>query len=590
MIQYFRHLAYLFKRLYWDYKWKVAALIILGFVGSLFDALSIGILVPLFSFILKEGSVGTDIVSKTIFGFFNYFSITPGLEALLILICILFIFKAGAAWLFDYAKTRLGNSFLLQNRKKLYLELLKARWPYLIKQKMGYLDNILMVDLKNATGLFKMAASIISNLVTFLVYLVVALNLSYTVTSATFIFGLIILFLMRSVFTKTRFYSKKFVGLSKVAAHFINESIIGLKSIKAMGAESGVAAKGDLIFQKSEKFSVKIFLAKSPVEAIEPLSVIFIASVFAISYRLDPKLNVAAFLAIMYLVQKIFDFIKKIQGNFSSLNGDLPYAERVIKFKDEIAGNMETDSGQTDFLFNNALEFRNVSFFYRPDKLIIRNINLNIKKGEIAAIIGKTGEGKTTVADLILRLLNPIEGDIFLDGENIKDIKLSQWRANVSYVSQDIFLKNDTIANNIKFFDEHITDEAMIEAARKANIYDFIESLPEKFNTIAGERGIFFSGGQRQRIALARAFVRQPKILILDEATSSLDGQSETAIKDAIAKLKGSITVIIISHKMSFIMNADTIFVLNDGQVVESGSPKELLKIDTSYLSRMHRI
>lgn len=589
MIRNFRHLIYLFKRLYWEYKWKIISLIFLGFAGSLFDALSIGILVPLFSFILKEESLGSDVVSRAIFGVFNYFSIKPGLEVLLILICSLFIFKATIAWVFEYAMSLLANSFLVQNRRKLYLELLKAKWPYLIRQKIGYLDNIIMADLKNASGLFKMVISIISSSATFFAYLLVALSLSYYVTSATLIFGLITFFLMRSIFSKARFYSKKTVELSKVVAHFLNESIIGLKSIKAKGAELMIADKGAEIFEKSNRIAIKTFLAKSPTAIIEPLSVIFIAGVFAVSYRLDPNLNIAAFLAIMYLVQRIFDFLKKIQANFLALNGDIPHAERVIRFKDEITDNSEIDSGRLNFIFNDELEFRGVSFFYHPDKLIFNNIDLKVRKGEVAAVVGKTGEGKTTIADLLLRLLHPAGGAILLDGRNIEEIELSEWRNNVGYVSQDIFLKNDTIANNIKFFDERITDAEMIEAAKKANIYDFIQSLPRKFDTACGERGVFLSGGQRQRIALARAFVGKPKILILDEATSALDNESEEAIKDVISRLKGAMTLIIISHRMSFIMDADRIFVLDKSRVIESGTPKELLKIDGSYLSRMSR-
>ena len=587
MIQYVRHVAYLSKRLYWGYKWKIVALIFLGFAGSIFDALSIGILVPLFSFILKESSLGSDIISRTIFGVFAYFSIQPGLEILLILICSLFIFKAVISWIFDYTRTRLMNSFIVQNRRKLYRELLKANWPYLIEQKIGYLDNILRVDLKNAMGLFKMEVSIISSLATFCAYLLVAFSLSYSVTSVTLMFGFITFFLMRSMFSKARLYSRRAVALNKVAGHFINESIIGLKLIKATGTENGVAAKGAEIFETLKKLSLKIFLTNSPTVVSEPLSVVFIAGIFVVSYRLNPALNIAAFLAIMFLVQRIFDFIKKIQANFLALNSDIPAAERVVKFKDEISAHGEADSGQTDFHFNDTLAFRNVGFFYRPDTFILRNIDFNVKKGEIVAIIGKTGEGKTTIADLMLRLLSPAEGGIFIDGRNINEIKLSEWRSKVSYVSQDIFLKNDTIANNIAFFDERITNGAMVEAAKKANIYDVIESLPEKFATVVGERGIFLSGGQRQRIALARAFVREPKILILDEETSSLDGQSEAAIQEAIAQLRGEMTVIIISHRLSFIMNADTIFVLDKSNVVESGTPKELLGRNDSYLSRM---
>lgn len=588
MIGHFRHLVYLFKRLYWDYKWKVFALILLGFLGSLFDALSIGILVPLFSFILKDASPGDDAISKAIFGFFDYFSIAPSMNFLLALICVLFILKAGTAWLFEYAMSVIANRFLAENRRQLYAELLTARWPYLIQQKIGYLDNIIMADLKNAAGLFKMLIAIAAAAATFGSYLLIAISLSYQITAMTVVFGLIVFLLMKSIFSKAQFYSRKTVELSKKVAHFINESIVGLKLVKAIGAERRIAAKGGEIFERSADLAVKTFLAKSPTAFIEPVSVIFIAAVFAVSYYLDPNLNIAAFLAIMYLVQRIFDFLKRIQANFLALYGDIPHAERVVRFKDELASNLEADSGKLNFAFTDKLEFRQVSFFYNNVKSIFEDLDLIAKKGELTAIIGRTGVGKTTIADLLLRLLEPTQGGIFLDGVNIKEIKLSDWRRKVGYVSQDIFLKNDTIANNIKFFSEEITDAEMIDAAKRANIYDFIESLPDKFNTIVGERGIYLSGGQRQRIALARAFACRPEILILDEATSSLDAQSEAAIKESISKFKGHLTVIVISHRLPFIKDADKVFVLSDGKIAESGRPSELLKDANSYFHRLY--
>lgn len=595
MIQYLRHFARLSKRLYWVYRWKIAALVVLGFAGSMLDALSIGILVPLFSFVLKETSPSSDVISRTMFDVFDSFSLTPGLETLLVMICSLFILKAAITWTFDYARNRLMNSFILKNREALYAGLLSTEWSYLIEQKIGYLDNILMVDLKNAMGLFKMGVSIIATVATFLAYLIVAVSLSAPITITAFLFGFAALFLMKPTFSKARLYSKQAVELNKATGHFINESIIGLKSIKAAGAERGVAARAAEFFEKLKGLSQKTFLANSPTVVIEPLSVMYIAVVFAVSYRVDPGLNVAAFLAIMFLVQRIFDFIKKIQANFLGLSGDIPAAERVIRFMDEIAAHGEADRGHAPFVMNEALEFRNVSFAYRPGAYVLRNINFSVKRGEVAAVIGKTGEGKTTIADLVLRLLNPAEGSIFLDGRNIRDIKLSEWREHVGYVSQDIFLKNDTIAENIAFFDgagpsERLSKAELVEATKKANIYDFIQGLPRKFDTIVGERGIMLSGGQRQRIALARAFARKPKILILDEATSALDKESESLIEQSLERMRGELTVIIISHRLSFVARADKALLLEDGRVAEEGRPSELLKNRASQFSRIYHL
>ena len=220
----------------------------------------------------------------------------------------------------------------------------------------------------------------------------------------------------------------------------------------------------------------------------------------------------------------------------------------------------------------------------------MRGVNFNIKKGEMAGVIGPSGAGKTTIVDILLRLFAPTGGEILIDGKNIGSISIADWRRNVGYVSQDIFLKNDTIRENIIFYGDGVTDGDIDRALKLANIHDFIKSLPKGLETVVGERGVLLSAGQRQRIVLARALARKPKILILDEATSALDNESEKLIKESIDSLKGEITVIVIAHRLSTIMSADKLIALEDGHVVEEGSPQELLKDKSSYFYRVYEI
>ena len=205
-------------------------------------------------------------------------------------------------------------------------------------------------------------------------------------------------------------------------------------------------------------------------------------------------------------------------------------------------------------------------------------------------LIGPSGAGKTTIVDIILRLFNPTKGEILLDGNNINSININEWRKNIGYVSQDIFLKNDTIANNIKFYNDSISDREMKEAAKMANIYDFIQSCPDKFATVIGERGLLLSTGQRQRIVIARILARRPKILILDEATSALDNESEVQIQEVIENLKNKVTVLLIAHRLSTVMNCNKLLVLQDGEIKEQGSPKELLADENSYYYKVSNI
>ena len=219
---------------------------------------------------------------------------------------------------------------------------------------------------------------------------------------------------------------------------------------------------------------------------------------------------------------------------------------------------------------------------------MLTDFNAQIPRGEIVGLVGPSGAGKTTIADLLLGLLQPTGGRITIDGVDLAAIDLNDLRQKVAYVSQDIFLSHASIEDNIRFYDATITDEQVVAASQAANIYDFIETLPNGLKTIVGEKGVKLSVGQRQRISLARALVRQPKLLILDEATSALDMASEAMIQKTIESLRGKVTTIIIAHRLSTILNADAVYVLDQGKMREHGNPQALLKDEQSYFHKLY--
>ena len=234
---------------------------------------------------------------------------------------------------------------------------------------------------------------------------------------------------------------------------------------------------------------------------------------------------------------------------------------------------------------NISIRFDNITFSYPSSQSnILKNINIDVRSGETVAIVGKSGSGKTTLLDLIPRLYDPDSGNIFFNNVNIKDISLNKIRTYISYVGQDFTLFNDTIFNNIAYGELSASDsDKVIEASSFANALDFINNFPEKFDTIVGQSGVLLSGGQRQRIAIARALLKNAPILLLDEATSALDTESEKLIQKSISKLSENKTTIIIAHRLSTVMNADKIIVIDDGNVVECGKHEELINNKSSY-------
>ena len=277
---------------------------------------------------------------------------------------------------------------------------------------------------------------------------------------------------------------------------------------------------------------------------------------------------------------KIIPVIGSIINSKNSVDASFPSYEQVIKLQDR-ANSIEKILGNIEFKqLEDSISIEKVDFSYQQDKKIIDNLSVNIKKGQFVAFVGDSGSGKSTIIDLILGLNLPQKGDVKINGISLKDYEIKSYRKKIGYVPQTAALFNDTILNNIKWAQENASNEYIKKILKESYAGDFIESFPEKYQTIVGERGVKLSGGQLQRIALARALVRNPDILILDEATSSLDSQSEKQIQKTLNNIYGSKTIIAIAHRLSTIVKSDKIFVVNAGKIIEEGSYKDLIKMN----------
>lgn len=285
------------------------------------------------------------------------------------------------------------------------------------------------------------------------------------------------------------------------------------------------------------------------------------------------------FLYIAYFMQpirRLTSFIEQYQSGMSGF-------KRFIELMDTKSDIVDSDNAKELVNSKGDIEFHNASFKYADSKVILDNINLKISAGKILALVGPSGGGKTTICNLIPRFYELSEGEITIAGESINNIKLKSLRENIGVVQQDVFLFTGTIKENILYGKPNATDEDVIKAAKEANIHDFILTLPSKYDTYVGERGVKLSGGQKQRISIARAFLKNPPILILDEATSALDNTSELIIQKSLEKLSRGRTTIVVAHRLSTIKNADEIVVVGNTGIVESGSHEELMKNGQVY-------
>ncbi|MFA5317862.1 MAG: ABC transporter ATP-binding protein [Patescibacteria group bacterium] len=582
--------AKIFKRAFGQHKKVLVLLFFLSFLNSILEGVGISALIPFFSFIGHNQFGNTDLISRSIENFFIYLHIPFTLKFLLIFVLSLFILKAIVLFFTNFIAALVTTSYEKNLRSNLFKLTLYDSWPHLIKQKVGHLDQLLVTDINCSSSLI---SSIVTGALMFtklVVYVLVAINLSIPITLFALILGLLTFFIFKPFFYKNQIMSRRASNMYKDLAHFVNENIIGMKTVKSMFVEKSVIERGKKYFEELRSVNLKVAVSRHITHALmQPIGFIFIIAIFSFSYKTN-IFNFASFVVIVYAINQIFTQIQSGQAHLHGMISSAPYLMNIINYQEIARQNIEEDKGNKKFVFNNNLELADVNFSYNSNQETLRHINLLIKKGDMIGLVGHSGAGKTTMVDLLLRLFQPDSGNILLDGSNINDFSLREWRTNVGYVSQDIFLLNDTIENNIKFYNNSLTKKEVEKFAKIANIFDFVSSLPDKFSAVIGERGILLSGGQRQRIILARILAKNPKILILDEATSALDNESEIQIQKAIENLKGKITVLAIAHRLTTVKNCDRIIVLKDGEIIENGEPKELLNNKNSAFYEMYNI
>ena len=592
MLKFFKlqSLIQLSRHLILDYKKEVILLTILSFIGGILEGVGVNALIPMFSFVTGEEVAMDDPVSGIIARVFGFFNLDINLTYLIGFVMALFITKAFILIWFNFIKIKITADYEFNFRKKIITEAFNASWPYFLRLKLGHLENVLMTDVRFAGTILQKMSTLIMAGASVIVYCVIAFTLDARTTFLALGTGLLSFFIFQPFVRKVRDVAKETGIANKRVAHYINESMLGIKNIKVFGAGEKVMMRSVGDFIGLMKLKVKqLRITTTTGVLLHPISLIFITILFLISYQ-KADFNLAAFVVVVYLIYRIFQYLNQFQANLLAVVDTEPYLRTALSFYNKLQKEKEEDIGSKPFSFAETLQFSDVFFSFEKERSVLDGVTFSIKKGETTGLIGPSGSGKSTIVDLMLRLLHQNEGKILIDKNDVNDISLSSWRENIGYVSQEMFLMNDSVKNNVTFYGDGYSDEDIKKAAQDANIYDFIESLPKKFDTMVGERGLHISGGQRQRIILARALLRKPKILILDEATSALDNESELKVKLAIEKLKRSVTIIVIAHRLSTIKTCDKLFVLDGGKITEEGNPETLLSKKESKFYQMYNI
>lgn len=508
-----------------------------------------------------------------------------------VIVVVILIFEGLFQFLSSYFSNLFAQSIIRDLRKKLMQHILTFRMKYFDRTPIGALVTRVVSDLEAITEVFSSGLmNIAGDSISLIVVIILMFIEDWTLAFLT-LFPIPILIIATRIFARV---IRGALQLERDAVNglnvFVHERLTGMSLVQLFNRQERELLAFKDINKKHRRAHINAVWAYSiffpVVELLSSLSIAFLLVWGALNISGNSEKEVdtmyATIASFTLWVHMLFRPIRQMADRFNILQKGTVRAERVFDVLDR--ENQIQDNGSAiDCNFDQRIYFRDVSFAYVDEDWVLKNINIEIESGITIAFVGATGAGKTSIVNLLGRFYDYQKGDIFIGATEISEIQLDYLRKNIAMVLQDVFLFSDTILNNIRLGDETITREDVINAAKEVGAHDFIMQLPDNYDYQVGERGGVLSSGQRQLLAFIRAYVYNPHILILDEATSSVDNESEELIQRATEKLTQGRTSIVIAHRLSTVQNADMIIVLEKGEVVEQGTHEELLNKDGHY-------
>src|SRR5258708_3601156 len=568
-------------------RWTVSVIIILGVLTALSEGLSISLLVPLIQ--NQMGTADSGVIGRMT----ALFQEIPAERRLwwigvsmLMLVVLKNILSYGYSLLFQWVNASISHRL----RCGIVPQLLSVSQSYLDGHESGKLLNTLGTDTWRVSSAFAVLANMIINACMTLTLGSLLLLISWKLTLITGCLLLLISQIVQRLTGRAKQLGLQATAASATLSQRMLETFHGLRLVRAFGRETHEQNRFDLASGTVRKIFWKL---ESTSALVHPLSEVLTASlllgIVAVMAMRAPG-QMAASLTFLILLYRLQPRIRQFDSDRVALNAFSASVEEVRKLLDETDKPYLRSGARVLNSIEKGIVLENVSLCYDSAKgPALDEVTCSINSGETTALVGPSGAGKSSLISLVCRFYDPSSGRLLIDGIPLPELDLARWRSQIAVVSQDVHLFNASVAENIVYGKLDATREELLEAARKAHALEFIEDLPDGFETVLGDWGLLLSGGQRQRVALARAFVRDPQILILDEATNSLDLISETVVQDALEEFGRGRTVLIIAHRISTIQHADKVIVLDAGKVVESGSVTQLLATGGLF-SRFHAL
>lgn len=564
------------------YRWAIPAIITLGVLSSLAEGIGISLFIPFLhsldktSYNLSTGHWLVDSLSQL------FQNVPPDHRLLIISICIFgsVLLRTSLAYsndvLFNWLDARISHRI----RSRIFEQLLAVGYRFLERSQSGRLLNVVSNESWNTSEALSVLVKMIITTCTLAVYITLLLLISWKLTLVVAASMLLISLIVKLFTRRVERLGKIETRTNASLAIRMLEGVEGMKVIRAFGRESYEQGRFDQISDRVSKVLMKIKIIAGAVQPVyEILGVALLVSILFVTLQ-NPE-NLPAFLVFIFVLYRLQPKVMALDGARVELNSLAAAVEEVRSLLDH-TNKPYILSGKIPFQrLRQGINLDRVTFRYNPsEEPALQDVSIRIPANKTTALVGPSGAGKSTLISLLLRLYDVTEGEIYIDDHPLRALDLASWRNRIALVTQDVYIFNSTVRSNIAYGRLDATEDEILASAKQADAHEFISQLPQGYDTRVGDRGVRLSGGQRQRISLARAIVRNPEILVLDEATNAVDSISEHLIQDALDTLRENRTLIVIAHRLSTIEQADHIIVLEEGRVREQGDTPHLLKLD----------